>query len=154
MWSLRCDSTDEPQGVVAAGVSAGDFQDFLNKLAVAMQKNKLLLTIDVGGCPEFNAFKCSDVPDGLDQVNTMSTFGSRSVQDFKMYAGSDATALGEKWAPGFEPANPGQSAFGSILKAAAEMGAQRIATWEVHECNVGPQPQWLFDAVNDFLDLK
>ena len=32
------------------------------------------------------------------------------------------------------------------------MGARHIATWEVHECNVGPQPQWLFDAVDAFLD--
>ncbi len=58
------------------------------------------------------------------------------------------------WAPGFEPGNTGQSSFGAITAymAAAASGVAGMATWEVHECNVGPQPQWLFDGVNAFLD--
>ena len=35
---------------------------------------------------------------------------------------------------------------------AAAHGVKAMATWEVHEVNVGDQPQWLFDAVNAFLD--
>jgi hypothetical protein len=53
------------------------------------------------------------------QVNTMSTFGTQSVQSFKELAGSNAKALGEHWAPGFEPNNPGQANFAAVLQAAA-----------------------------------
>jgi hypothetical protein len=148
---------DEPQGMPSMGPAERDaadkgFMAFLGKLATEMEKNHLILTIDIGGCPQFNDFVCSGAMEGLAQVNTMHTFETNSVQSFKMLAGHDASALDNRWAPGFEPANCGPDVFGPVLKMAAQMGAQRIATWEVHECNVGAQPQWLFDAVNTFLD--
>ena len=63
--------------------------------------------------------------------------------------------LGEKWAPGFEPGNMKEgngAAFKQILDYLREEGVSTLSTWEVHESNVGPQPQWLFDSVNSFLD--
>ena len=146
---------DEPQEGETQTLDPHDYMAFLDKLATAMQANKLLLTMDIGSCPQFNAFQCSARPSGLAQVNTMSTFGSTNVDTFKALAGSNNAAdLGHAWAPGFEPANCGAENFGPILKAAASLGARRLAMWEVHECNVGPQPAWLFDAVDAFLAMN
>ena len=44
-------------------------------------------------------------------------------------------------------------AFHEIMAYLSASHVSSIATWEVHELNLGtPQPQWLFDAVNSFLD--
>jgi hypothetical protein len=67
----------------------------------------------------------------------------------------DQQGLGEKWAPGFEPGNMKSNdgaAFKDIMSYIKSSGVRTMATWEVHELNLGiPQPQWLFDAVNSFL---
>jgi hypothetical protein len=64
-----------------------------------------------------------------------------------------AGALGARWAPGFEPGNAGPAAFADMMRALAGRGGSRaVATWAVHEWNAGPQPQWLFGALDGFLD--
>ena len=63
--------------------------------------------------------------------------------------------LGTKWAPGFEPGNmkDNPAAVKQILGYLKGQGVTTLATWEVHELNLGvPQPQWLFDDINAFLD--
>ena len=136
------------------------FMAFLGQLAAAMESKGLTLTIDVGGCPQFNSFSCAGAKElpGLGQTNCMHTFGSSSLPMFKQLAGGDAAGLGAKWAPGFEPGNMKENdgaAFQSIMDYLRTSGVSRIATWEVHELNIGvPQPQWLFDAVNSFLDAE
>eukprot|EP00041_Stephanoeca_diplocostata_P028096 m.786264 g.786264 ORF g.786264 m.786264 type:complete len:132 (-) comp23305_c1_seq20:171-566(-) len=113
--------------------------------------------IDTGSCPQFFDFSCSAASHlgGLDQVNTMSVFNVRSLEDFKAQQAANFPALGAKWAPGFEPgnlqANDG-ALYKEILTYAAQANVRTLATWAVHEYNVGDQPQWLFDAVNAFLD--
>eukprot|EP00040_Diaphanoeca_grandis_P003085 m.23715 g.23715 ORF g.23715 m.23715 type:complete len:316 (-) comp14320_c0_seq1:280-1227(-) len=150
----------EPQGVAhrpdLVELDAG-FMQVLTLLATAMAKENLILTIDTGACPKFFDFTCSAASQlvGLNQVNTMSVFNVRSLDDFKGQETMNLPTLGSKWAPGFEPgnlkANQGQ-VFKDILTYAATTNVRTIATWEVHECNVGDQPQWLFDVVNAFLD--
>ena len=47
----------------------------------------------------------------------------------------------------------GAEAYPQILRFMRdEWNVSRLSAWEVHEMNLGPQPQWLFDAVNAFLD--
>ena len=135
----------------------GAFMAFLARLASELEHRGMTLTIDVGGCPTFNDFSCAaaDQITGLAQTNCMHTFGSRSLTEFKMLAQGDKEGLGSKWAPGFEPGNmktdPGS--FRQILDYLKTQGVSTLATWEVHELNLGvPQPQWLFDHVNAFLD--
>jgi hypothetical protein len=133
------------------------FMGFLGNLGEKLESKGLTLTIDVGGCPKFNDFTCTEAKQitGLVQANCMHTFGSRSLSDFKMMAQGDQVGLGHKWAPGFEPGNmkANPQAFGDILNYLKAQGVGSIATWEVHELNLGvPQPQWLFDHVNAFLN--
>ena len=133
------------------------FMGFLGDLGGKLKSKGLTLTIDVGGCPAFNDFTCAGAKQisGLSQANCMHTFGSRSLSDFQKLAQGDQAGLGRKWAPGFEPGNmkSNPQAFQDILKYLKAQGAASIATWEVHELNIGvPQPQWLFDHVNAFLD--
>ena len=147
---------EAPGGTLSEGLRAS-FMDFLGQLASTLAKNGLTLTIDVGGCPTFNGFQCSGARGmaGLTQANCMHTFGSRSLSEFKQLASGDMQGLGEKWAPGFEPGNMKEgsgAAFKQILDYLREEGVSTLSTWEVHESNVGPQPQWLFDSVNSFLD--
>jgi hypothetical protein len=156
----------EPQGRrrVSAAASAGDIMGFISQLAAAAAKAKLILTVDIENCSPwmpngaFSDFDCDaavDIP-GLLQVNTMSTFNSRSLSDFKMAASHQS--LGAKWAPGFEPANLQKvqgAAFREITDWMARKATRQLATWQLHENNVGaPQPQWLFDTVNAFLLWK
>ena len=56
------------------------FMGFLQDLARALQEHGKLLTIDVGGCPQFNDFQCTAARaiGGLAQANCMHSFGSRT----------------------------------------------------------------------------
>ena len=123
-------------------------------LGSSLQAKGLILTIDVtGGCDSVPCNTYASTP-GLVQVNTMDTFNIGSVSDFNNCVSDDLGPLGARWAPGFEPGNCGQQVFAGALQAAVTAKVSCIATWEVHECNVGPQPTWLFDAVNGFLAGK
>ena len=54
-----------------------------------------------------------------------------------------------------EADHPGAAGFAQLQDACAAAGGvcpRAVATWAVHEWNTGPQPQWLFDAINGFLD--
>jgi len=85
----------------------------------------------------------------------MQSFYCPSLVMFQATAKRNQAALGDKWAPGFEPGNLKENdgaVFKQVLLYAAAHGVKAMATWEVHEVNVGDQPQWLFDAVNAFLD--
>ena len=144
----------EPQQLRGNQTLANSFMDFLRQAAEAMSAHGLLLTIDIGECPGFGHCEAVRALPGIAQVNTMSTFGARSVAAFVSSSGQDRAGLSDKWAPGFEPANPGQRAFGEIVKHMLTVGVNHMSTWEVHECNVGDQPQWLFDVINEFLDGK
>jgi hypothetical protein len=151
-------SSDGPAALAASAELHGSFMAFLGQLGETMRSNGLMLTIDVGGCPAFDSFQCEAARgiQGLAQANCMHTFGSRSLQDFKQLASGDASGLGSRWAPGFEPgnmkANDGH-AFQQVTQYLNAQNVSHLATWEVHEMNLGvPQPQWLFDAVNSFLD--
>jgi hypothetical protein len=136
----------EPQQEDAA--LGASFMAFVAQAAAALAAKGLLLTLDIAGCPTSGGFDCAGAAAlrGLAQVNTMDTFGA--VTD----AATDQGALGGKWAPGFEPGSTGSAAFAAVTAHAAAANVSALATWEVHECNVGDQPQWLFDAVNAFLD--
>ena len=138
----------------------------IEELAAQMSAAGLThLSIDIGGCPSFFDFRCAglanltDIP-GLLAVNTMDSFGSNSVAALQALVPVDGAPLGARWAPGFEPGNVGEAAFTSMTTflaspaACASPGAcpRSLATWSVHESNVGPQPQWLYDAVTVFLD--
>ena len=142
----------EPQQLRGDVALANSFIEFLKQTADTLRSHGLMLTIDIGGCRSFGECNAARDITGITQVNTMSTFGARSVADFVASSGQGQTHLADKWAPGFEPANPGPQAFTDIVEHMLEMGVKRMATWEVHECNVGDQPEWLFDAVNKFLD--
>jgi hypothetical protein len=133
--------------------SADPFFAFLSLLGTSLASHNLLLTLDAtGGCGSIDCPSYASTP-GLLQVNTMDTFNVQSLSDFQGCAASDLPGLGGRWAAGFEPGNVGESVYTSILAWAAGKGnVTAIATWEVHEFNVGPQPQWLFDAVNSFLE--
>jgi hypothetical protein len=146
-----------------AGVLAVLQSNFARTVALgaALAADGRELTIDIGGCPASAAFACAGVADagalpGLAQVNTMDAFAASSAADVRALAAVDggAGALGARWAPGFEPNNAGPAAFGAMMTAltAPTGGARAIATWAVREWNSGPQPQWLFDALNVFLD--
>jgi len=159
----------EPQQVSALGLGAS-FMDFLALLSAALAPRGRVLTVDIGGCPSSDAFACAGLGSNaslvpaLVQANCMNTFNARGVADVQAAQAADAGAgqLGARWAPGFEPGNIGQAAFAAMtayLGSPAACGAQgaagcpmSLATWAVHEWNVGPQPTWLFDAIDSFLD--
>jgi len=85
----------------------------------------------------------------------MDAFSAGSAADVRALAAVDGGAggLGARWAPGFEPGNAGPAAFADMMRALAGRGGSRaVATWAVHEWNAGPQPQWLFGALDGFLD--
>jgi hypothetical protein len=71
------DDTTDPMGKA--------FMGFLQDLARALQEHGKLLTIDVGGCPQFHDFQCTAARaiGGLAQANCMHSFGSSSLQMFK-----------------------------------------------------------------------
>jgi hypothetical protein len=129
------------------------FMHLMSKLGRAMDKNKLTLTIDIGDCPSFNSFDCATGLEitGLAQVNTMGSFNTRSLSDFQHEISQNSKGLMQKWAPGFEPANLGTALFPECIKSMLAANVSRMATWAVHEYNVGDQPQWLFDAVHKFI---
>lgn len=156
----------EPQGAALPASASAAFMGFLSALSQQMLGAGLThLSIDIGGCPSFFAFDCavlaanaSAIP-GLLAVNTMDSFGATSAADLARAVPVDGAGLNGRWAPGFEPNNPGQVAFASMTAFLASPAAcatpaacpRTIATWEVRESNTGPQPQWLFDAVGVFL---
>ena len=145
---------------------------FLGTVGAALRKNGLLLTLDIGSCggsggssssssssggssSSGDAFPCSAAPAGLLQANTMSTFPVTSLATFEAVYRGMGQEMGELWAPGFEPANlqaDGGAAFKAITQFMAKSGVRHLSTWQVHECDAGAQPAWLFDAVNAFLD--
>lgn len=158
----------EPQRLAALGLGAS-FMAFLTQLSDALAPAGRIFTVDMGGCPNFNAFECAGLSNAslipaLLQANAMNTFQAHSVADVQAAQAADAGAaqLGGRWAPGFEPGNIGQADFEAMtayLASPAACGANgsagcplALATWAVHEWNVGPQPQWLFDAIDNFLD--
>jgi len=156
----------EPQGIDALGAdSAASFMAFVERLAATLAAKGRVLTIDISGCPVTNGFSCagfsnkSFVPAFM-QGNTEDAFNINSIEGLKGLQASDgvASALGARWAPGFEPANIGTPAFGDIMawlaSPAACVGAicpMSVASWAVHEWNTGPQPDWLLDAFDSFL---
>ena len=152
----------EPQAALRAERVAGGatFMGFLGALGAALVADGRELTIDVGGCPSTDSFECAGVADagalpGLAQVNTMDSFSADSAAAIEALAAVDAgpKALGSRWAPGFEPNNAGPAAFAAMMKAlTGPSGARALATWAVNEWNTGPQPAWLFDALDTFLD--
>lgn len=150
----------EPQAVAALGADAGaSFMAFLTTLARRLAAAGRGLTVDISGCPASFAFDCAGLANpaaapGLLQVNCEDSFGAASVADIKaLERGADGTDLGTRWAPGFEPGNIGQAAFGAITKfLAGQAGVRTLASWAVHEWNVGPQPPWLFAGFETFLN--
>ena len=160
----------EPQGEDGAPAPLGPvqgaaFMAFLASLAAGLHAAGRELSIDVGGCPASADFVCAGLADpaalpGLVQVNTMDSFGVASVGALEALHDEDgdpSAGLGQRWAPGFEPAASGEAAMRScmaFLGSAAACGpcVGYVSTWAVHEWNAGPQPQWLFDAVNSFVD--
>jgi len=142
----------EPQSVTAD--LQASFMSFVAALADALAAHGLMLTIDVGpGCS--SGTDCASLAriGNLTQVNTEDAFGVSGVSSFAQLVKTDQPALGPKWAPGFEPGNIGVPGYAAILQYAAtgSTGVRSIATWAVHEANVGPQPQGLFDALVVFL---
>ena len=158
----------EPQQVTAGGVRDVRLMAFFEKLAAGLAAQGRVLTVDIGpGCPTSSGFECaglgsntSYIP-GLLQVNTEDTFGASGVSSMQAAQAQDGgvDALGARWAPGFEPGNVGEAAFGQMLQwlgspTACSGGVcpQAISTWAFHEWNVGPQPTWLLDTISTFLD--
>ena len=135
-------------------IEAVTLMAFLTSLADALTSAGLIMTIDIGGCPSFHDFICSGVTSiaGLLHVNTMDSFGATTVQAFQRNQRSDQAPLAERWAPGFEPGNIGETNFRAVTTYMASANVTAMSTWQVHEANVGDQPQWLFDAVNGFID--
>jgi len=166
----------EPQGVEAAeranaarGASGGaSFMQFLEQLAAALKADGRLLTIDISGCPSSFGFVCSAASNasslpGLALVNCEDSFGATSLDDIKQLQQSDgvASALGPRWASGWEPGNVGQADFAAAMAylgsadacaAAGGVCVTAISAWAHQEWNNGAQPQWLFDSINSFLD--
>ncbi len=139
------------------------FMDFLTTLAGELHAVGRFVTIDVGDCSA-SGFSCeaaATVP-GFLAANLMDSFGASSVSMLKPLRETDGVALGgAKWNPGFEPGNLGPNAtaelWGWLGSAAAcdRTNASQcpgLSTWQVHEWNVGPQPQWFFDELHKFLD--
>ena len=147
---------DALQQLRATGELAPDALDptisFFTQAADALAAQGFALTIDVnGGCGDVDCAAFAAIAN-LTQLNTEDTFGAGSVSNFLSFLSSDNKPLGGKWAPGFEPGNVGVDGFASILRyAAASTTVRHLATWAVHEANVGPQPQGLFDAIEAFL---
>ena len=159
---------------VPAGYGEG-LVAFLGTVGAALREKGLLLTLDIGSCGSSGGsssssssnsssssssssggvFPCSAAPAGLLQANTMSTFPVTSLASFEATYRGMGQEMGELWAPGFEPANlqaDGGAAFKAITQFMAKSGVRHLSTWQVHECDAGAQPAWLFDAVNAFLD--
>jgi hypothetical protein len=172
---LGFDIDYEPQGVIKAeevnkadGISSSTFMQFVQDLAAALHSRNKILTIDISGCPDSNAFHCASVSTpnsfpGLALVNCEDSFGAGSLDSIKQLQQSDgiSSALADRWAPGWEPNNIGPQAFQTALSYLVSSDACSVAngvcptaisTWAVNEWNTGPQPQWLFDAINSFLD--
>lgn len=131
------------------------FFTFLNLLGTRMEQNNFSLTIDAtGGCDSIdctNYFRTI----GLTQVNTMDTFNIQSLNDFKGMVQNDLPFLQNRWAPGFEPGNFNDNTgtlHKAILTYAIQSNVSSIATWAIHEYNVGNQPDYLFENVNMFLN--
>jgi hypothetical protein len=141
----------------ADDAAADPFLQFLALLGSSAAAEGLFVSMDIGGsCIDAGTSECKgygSVP-GLNQVNSEDTFGVSSVADFQTALQNNAQAgLEGRWAPGFEPGNCGADVYAAVLQyAATKTRVNRIATWAVHEYNVGPQPDWLFDTVNAFLD--
>ena len=166
----------EPQQVVRAeqenfantSGSSSTFMDFIVDLASELNKVDKLLTIDISGCPDSYSFHCAGVANlssipGLALVNCEDSFNTGSLDGLKDLQQNDgvASALGSRWSPGWEPNNIGQGAFEEALTYLASADActaaggvcpMAISTWAVHEWYASEQPQWLFDAINGFLD--
>ena len=165
----------EPQGVAEAeernrraGKPGVSFMTFLARLAAALDAKGKYVTIDISGCPTSFGFNCAGVSNltalpGLLTVNCEDSFGAGDVNAIKQLQQSDgvAAALGTRWAPGYEPNNIGAANFAAELAYLASPAAcaaangvcvTAISTWASREWNTGLQPQWLFDAINAFLD--
>jgi hypothetical protein len=150
----------EPQGAPSR-TEAAAFMAFLSSLAAQMAARGLArLTIDIGGCPTFYSFDCAGALANVSAANTMDAFNVRGVADMPALVRTDGAQLGARWAPGFEPASVGEAQFSAIMAwlatpaACAQQGAcpRSIASWAAREYNTGPQPAWLWQAVNTFLD--
>ena len=131
------------------------FPSFLALLAEALAAaGGFVLTIDgEGGAPGSCAsIPCSDYAKikNLLSVNTMDTFNIRDVKGFQGMLATDLPVLGEKWAPGFEPANL-ISVWGDIVQAAIAGNVTQITSWACYEWNTQPQPQGLIDGIAAFL---
>ena len=141
--------------------------DFVALLASALAATGRVLTVDVNpGCPTSEGFVCGGVANssflpGLLQVNTEDGFFVSTPAELQALAAADggAGALGGRWAAGFEPGNVGEAAFKAMVgwlgsgAACGDVGCpQALASWAVHEWNVGPQPDWLLDTITTFLD--
>eukprot|EP00756_Hemistasia_phaeocysticola_P054603 Hpha_TRINITY_DN30518_c0_g1::TRINITY_DN30518_c0_g1_i1::g.193746::m.193746 len=152
----------EPQALsrAAAAVGGGSAADtltaFFKKAADGLAAVGKLLTIDVGDCSE--TVDCSSLATiaNLTQVNTMDTFRVGDALGFSRYATKDSPVLKEQWAPGFEPGNmPSLSSWSAVLSAAAarsDPSVRNIATWAIHEYNVGPQPTAYYGAIRTYLE--
>lgn len=151
----------EPQSVAAVeraraarGEGGVTFSVFLSRLAAALAAQGCVLTLDAeGGSPGSCAsLPCADWAkvEGLLAVNTMDTFNIRDAAGFKGMLATDLPVLGDKWAPGFEPANL-VSTLAGIVQAAVAGGASQMASWAVHEWNTGLQPEELLDNIASFL---
>ena len=166
----------EPQAVAAAeranaaqGLrNAASFMQFVERLAAALAAKGGIVTIDISGCPSSYGFDCAGVANasfipGLALVNTEDAFGAGSLDDIKSLQQRDGTAasLGARWAPGWEPNNIGPAAFAAAMAYLASPAAcaaaggvcpTAISTWAMREWNTAPQEEWLFDAIDAFLD--
>jgi hypothetical protein len=151
-----------------ANSASSTFMEFIKDLAFALNKVNKILTVDISGCPDSFSFHCAGVANmsslpGLALVNCEDSFGAGSLDGLKQLQQSDgvSSALGTRWAPGWEPNNIGPTAFQEALAylsssdactAAGGVCPMAISTWAVHEWYASEQPQWLFDAINAFLD--
>jgi hypothetical protein len=162
----------EPQGVAEAerlnGGAGATFMQFLERLAAALAAKGKIVTIDISGCPSSFGFDCAGVSNssylpGLALVNCEDSFGAGDLNSIKQLQQSDgvASALGARWASGWEPNNVGPTDFAAAMAYLASPAAcaaaggicpMAISTWAQREWNNGAQPQWLFDAINSFLD--
>lgn len=144
---------------------ADPFTAFLSLMATSLAAHGAYLTIDIGGGCDGQTNNCGAWVDaglyskGLLQVNSEDGFGLSSASEFDAIANNDQVVanggLGkELWAPGFGPGGMQSNTtfYTSILEyAAAQWNVTQIATWAVHEWNVGAQPEWYFDALDAFL---
>jgi hypothetical protein len=140
------------------GGGAPPLPPFLAALGAALSAAGAELVLAAQSCPASGGFSCGDAAalpllavTTWDARHAASVCALEALQDRD---GDPATGAGAKWSPALSPADGGAAQFVSGARFLASAGACSpcVAFVSVLPLAAWPQPAWLWDAVNGFVD--